>query len=350
MNGSEVELDVAIVGGGISGLVVADSLARAGKRVRLFEARPQLGGRIKSVPVAGGHADLGPTWFWPGEHRVIALVAELGLDVYDQWTTGDALLVADGSARRLGGYAAPPAFRFSRGVQSLVDGLAERLPAGTVTLDCPVSRVEGNADRVVIHAKAEQVNAGAVVLALPPSLVIDQQLVDAADLDAETAAVAADIPVWMGAIAKAVAVYESPFWRDEGLSGMMSVPGGPFHEVHDMSGPDGSPAMLFGFGQAHPSGPPLTGEMFAAQLVSVFGAAAAEPLELHSFDWSAETFTTPSGGPNSARYELFGAPVFQRPQWDGRLFWSSTETATEAPGHIEGALCAAERVVRSLLP
>ncbi|MBK7018318.1 FAD-dependent oxidoreductase [Candidatus Neomicrothrix sp.] len=49
-------------------------LLRAGRSVRVFEARPYLGGRIRSGEVPGGHADLGPTWFRPGEQRLSRLV------------------------------------------------------------------------------------------------------------------------------------------------------------------------------------------------------------------------------------------------------------------------------------
>jgi len=41
--------DVAVVGGGIAGLVAASRLAEAGARVRLFEERGTVGGRVRSV-------------------------------------------------------------------------------------------------------------------------------------------------------------------------------------------------------------------------------------------------------------------------------------------------------------
>ena len=38
------DVDVVVVGAGISGLAVADGLIRAGRSVRVFEAGPSLGG------------------------------------------------------------------------------------------------------------------------------------------------------------------------------------------------------------------------------------------------------------------------------------------------------------------
>ena len=46
---------------------------------------------------------------------------------------------------------------------------------------------------------------------------------------------------------------------------------------------------------------------------------------------------------------MFGHPLYQQPALDGRLHWSSTETAGSYAGHIEGALVAAERTVASIV-
>lgn len=343
------DVEVAVIGGGISGLAVADELARDGRTVRLFEARSQLGGRIRTIPVPGGHADLGPTWFWPGEERVARLAAALGLAVHEQWATGDALLAADGTIRRVGGFAPPRSYRFSDGALGLVNGLAARLPDDTVELGSPVSRVERLADRLIVHTSDGDSTARSVVVALPPSLAISLGVIHPGDLDPIVLRAAEQVAVWMGAVTKAVAVYPDPFWREAGLSGLVSAANGPFHEIHDMSGPDGSPAMLFGFGQSRPDHPPLTAEVFVDQLTTLFGTGAASPIRTCAVDWRQERFTTPQTWPPSVRYELFGSPPLQAPAWDGRLHWTSTETATVAPGHLEGALAAAARTAGTII-
>ncbi len=343
------DLDVAIVGGGISGLAVADGLVRAGRSVKVFEARPRLGGRIDSAEVAdGGWADLGPTWFWPGERRVERLVEDLGVGVHPQWNTGDALMMVEGRPTRAGGFAVPPAHRFVGGAMALIDGLARRLPDGLVELNCAIAAIRPTSRGVELDTPDGPVTAAAAVVALPPALAVDRKLVNPADLDPELAAAAATIPVWMGAITKAVAVYPDPFWRADGLSGMVSALGAPFREIHDMSGPGGDPGMLFGFGQSEPGGRSLTAELFVEQLTTLFGSKAATPSRSLAVDWRIERYTTPDRWPLSMRYDLFGSPLFQRATWEGRLHWSSTETGTTAPGHIEGALAAAERTVAAL--
>lgn len=340
------DVEFAVVGAGISGLAVADGLTNAGRSVRVFEAGPSLGGRIRSVEVQGGHADLGPTWYWPGEQRVARLVGELGLPVHDQWTTGDALVAADGDVRRLDRPVMPPSYRFTNGAISLIDGLAGRLPSGTVSVDCPVTRIERATNHLTIHTSRGSSTAGAVIVAVPPALAMDSGMIDPDHLEPLVAEAASSIPVWMGGITKAVAIYPEPFWRQLGLSGTAFGPSQPFGEVHDMSGPDGKPAALFGFSQA-----PLTdpADAFVAQLTTLFGPKAAEATQVLVVDWRRAPFTAPTRLGQTNRYDLYGSPHLTTPSWAGRLHWASTETATIAPGHIEGALAAAERTLGALL-
>jgi monoamine oxidase len=42
-------------------------------------------------------------------------------------------------------------------------------------------------------------------------------------------------------------------------------------------------------------------------------------------------------------HQMFGHEAFRGPSFGDRLYWTSTETANTSPGHIEGALEAAER-------
>jgi len=153
----------------------------------------------------------------------------------------------------------------------------------------------------------------------------------------------------MGAIAKVVAVYDTAFWRADGLAGAAISHIGPMREIHDMSGPDGSPAALFGFAPGTIDQPTATADACLAQLVELFGPRAAEPLELVVHDWRAEQWTSPPGVERLTAYQTFGHPLYAEAAMGGRLHWCSTETATQAPGHIEGALVAAERAATAIL-
>src|SRR5579872_55088 len=57
---------VAILGGGVAGLSAAHELAERGFHVRVFEKKPVMGGKARSIPVPGSAlADRKPL---PGEH------------------------------------------------------------------------------------------------------------------------------------------------------------------------------------------------------------------------------------------------------------------------------------------
>jgi monoamine oxidase len=45
----------------------------------------------------------------------------------------------------------------------------------------------------------------------------------------------------------------------------------------------------------------------------------------------------------------YAHPLYQEPAANGRLHWASTETAPVAPGHIEGAIAAAERAAAAII-
>ncbi len=48
-------------------------------------------------------------------------------------------------------------------------------------------------------------------------------------------------------------------------------------------------------------------------------------------------------------YQRFGHRRYADPLLGGRVHWAGTETSPEVPGHVEGALAAAERAVRAVL-
>ena len=123
---------------------------------------------------------------------------------------------------------------------------------------------------------------------------------------------------------------------------------GPLREVHDMSGPTGTPGALFGFASG---GSPrsITSDAVIAQLVELFGPEAAHVRHLEIADWTTERFTSPPGAASMNSYQAYGHPIFAEPMYSGAAVWASTETSTVNPGHIEGALHAGDRAASLLL-
>ena len=336
--------DVVVIGAGISGLAVAEAMHRSGRTVTVLEARPRIGGRLLSDPL-----DLGASWFWDGEQRVRAMTDRLGIATFPQHIAGDAMIDDRDRVHRYPGNPIDgPARRFAHGAASLTDALAGQLPGGTVLVGQPVVEIS---DDLGVNTADGSWQPQHVVIAVPPAVAVMTMLLPHA-LPTSLMTVALRTPVWMGDTIKVVVMYDEPFWRTDGLAGAAISRVGPLHEMHDLSGPDGSPAAIFGFARARqPDG--LDETDVRAQLARIFGPRAGVPQKLQIQDWSRERWTNPAASaaeyvPSAPDHSLFGHAMFQQPQLGGRLHWSSTETAPHYAGHIEGALEAAERTVRDI--
>lgn len=342
-------VDVVVVGAGPAGLYAATLLHQAGLSVVVLEARDRVGGRLLSLHAEGGHLDLGATWFWSNEPRVNAVVAEQGLQAFAQHLAGDAMFQSDQGTQRMdGNQIDAPSGRLAEGTQSIAHALAARLPASALQLETRVMAIMGSLDGVTVQTGTGVVDAQHVVIAVPPATAVGR--IDFGDqLSMRVRGLAAATPVWMGNIVKVVAQYAEPFWRNRGLAGAAFSYVGPLRELHDMSGRDGQPAAIFGFAQPGAGNPTPTDAQVLEQLVALFGSQAGEPVNLHIQDWRREFFTSPDNVDELTNYQTYGHPTFAEPILDGRGHWASTETATTAPGHIEGALQAAERAATAVL-
>ena len=336
---------ITVIGAGISGLSAAAALVELGYQVQVLEARKRVGGRLLSVSVDQTQFDIGATWFWPGERRVIDLAASLDLEVFTQFLDGDAIAeTGDRPVYRLNGNPLDvPSYRLAAGLSQLAVGLAQRLPEGVLQLGQVVKQIHHSSESVVVELAHRQLESEAVVVATPPSLAVPH-MIDPATLPESTAAIAQLTPVWMGASAKVVVIYPESFWREAGLAGSGMSYVGPLRELHDTSPSSGVPGAIFGF--ASTGDPRLTRRGVVEQMVRLFGPEAAKPIDVQIADWGEDQFTVRKPNSPSPRYDLFGSPELTSGFWGDRLFFCSTETATESPGHVEGALQAAERTVK----
>lgn len=332
-------VDAVVVGAGIAGLATARHLTAAGRTVAVLEARDRVGGRLCSRD----GLDLGATWFWANEPRVQALIAELRLPVHQQHLAGDAVYEAGGAVRRLHGNPLDvPGGRLTGGMQGLAEAVAAALPAGTVRTGIAVTAIAAAEDGVTVAWDDGALHAAHAVAALPPALAA-ARIAFTPDLPPQLRALAEATPVWMGAVVKVVARYAVPFWRDAGLAGAAVSHDGPLREIHDMSGPHGEPAALFGFAMPGPGEPAPARDEVLRQLTGLFGPAAATPEEVLVQDWRREARTSPPDVEALGALGLFGHPGYREPALGGRLHWASTETAERFAGHVEGALDAAAR-------
>ena len=345
-----MKTETLIIGGGLSGLSLASRMAAEGRDGLLVEARERLGGRILSDRVGAARFDMGPAWFWPGQPRMAALIQTLGVAHFDQFADGD-LCVEDeeGQVQRARGFAAMQgSYRVQGGLATLIDGMARTLDPARVLLNRPVVALTQTGSAVEATTRTGAVIAAdRCVLALPPRVAAE--LVFAPSLPEATVRAMTGIATWMAGQAKAVAVYNRPFWREAGLSGDGTSRRGPMVEIHDASPGDGGYFALFGFVGVPPQARQDTQglrQQIVAQLGRMFGPDAAQPKALLLKDWAQDPFTATrlDWAPLYA-HPAYGMPMAMTDLWGGRLLFAGTEVALQWGGYLEGALEAAENAL-----
>lgn len=342
-----------IIGAGLSGLYAAWRLSSLGRDIGVLEARTRVGGRILSQH-AHAAFDLGPAWFWPDhQHRLPALLDELGVASFPQWTKGNMMFEpANGGIQVVPPQPmGPPSYRIAGGAGALIDALMDRLPPDVVTLEMPVNRIALSDNGVRVVAGSHTVDASRVWMAMPPRLIADRIQIDPAMPDSVVGTMQAT-PTWMAAHAKVVAVYDTPFWRDAGLSGAAFSYVGPMMEIHDASPVDGGPYALFGFVAVPASRRAGQSDAVKAaaidQLVRLFGPLAETPQNVLYLDWSEEAFTATTADENGPAAHPMYQPIDVLPPWDETLMFVGTENAPDQGGYMEGCLAAVDAILSEI--
>jgi monoamine oxidase len=132
MGGAEsVRVDVGVVGAGLSGLAAARALRAAGASVAVLEARDRVGGRVLDERLDDGTVvELGAEFIGPGQDRIYALAAELGLDTFPTFVDGETVLASGGRTIRYRGAPRLNPLVLADLAQALVriDRMAARVP------------------------------------------------------------------------------------------------------------------------------------------------------------------------------------------------------------------------------
>lgn len=234
--------------------------------------------------------------------------------------------------------------KLSQGAASLLAPLIEKVPHRTNT---PIRAIEWRANSVSVRTqKGDTFAARALLLAIPPAAL--STIAWDPPLPPPYAQLSQHMP--MGSITKVVAIYDTPFWREKGLSGHILKLHGALRITFDTSPADGSYGQITGFGVG-----PLARSLlhlseedrhahYRQELVSLFGKA---PRWFYQKTWADEPFI---GGCYVGYFAPGGWRYFGRALREPLppVFWAGTERASTWMGYMEGAMAAAEASVLAL--
>ena len=351
--------DTLIIGGGLAGLYTAWRLQQQGIPYLLLEAKSILGGRIASQATLEDPAlavDLGPTWFWPHQNRMMELLRELNVSCFEQYTDGDALyqMRPDQAPRRTAGAGAMASYRVRGGMQTLITALFDRLHSSAIKTAHEVAHIQNVDGQWTVSAlhdgNSHTFKAQQLVLALPPRMIAST-LCPEATLSASLVKALRQQQTWMSAQAKFVAVYKQPFWREQGLAGQAFSQVGPMVEIHDASAAPEAGHALFGFvGLPWAERKQMSAQQLKdkclAQLLALFGQAAGEPDVCYLRDWATEPWVaTEQDCMESPRHAAFNMQPFAEELASLKLYLVASEFAKFEAGYLEGALMAVDQAV-----
>ncbi len=242
------------------------------------------------------------------------------------------------------------AMRIVGGTQALSLAAAAEL-GDSVRLESPVVGIRDRGDRVEVSVdRGEAVLADRAVVALPPPLAV--RIAYDPPLPGRRDQICQRMP--MGAALKAVIFYAEPFWRAQGLSGLVVSDRGPVSWLYDNCWPDASVAMLVGFVVGRTatelSALPLEDRRRAviAGVTRALGAEAVGAAGYVDWRWTEEPWTR-------GCYSMFATPgawtaggqALREPV--GRIHWAGSDTAERWVGFMDGAIASGQRAAAEVL-
>lgn len=224
------------------------------------------------------------------------------------------------------------------GLQQVPLLLAERL-GGDVFLDQPVRRIEWTDGGVTVESDRMTVRARFVILALAP--VLYPRISFSPPLPRLQHQMHQHIS--MGFVIKVHAVYDRPFWREQGLSGTAFSPYELSHEAYDNTNHGDERGTLVGFVSDRHADDVFRlsaeerKERILESLSHYYGPEAKNPVVYYESDWGTEEWTR---GAYAASFDLGGLTRYGADQREpvGPIHFACSDMAGLGYQHVDGAI------------
>lgn len=342
---------ITILGAGLSGLLIGYRLKKLGFEIRILEARNRLGGRISTVisenetPV-----EMGATWFGDQHKNVLALLEELGLSYFEQYMKGTAYFEAFSMAppQSIEIPTDNPSYRIVGGTSALIKALADNFHENEIIKNQQVKELVFNDDVIKIITQDKTFETEMVISTLPPALLMNS-IEFTPPISSELIHIAQKTHTWMQDAIKVALIYEKPFWKDKNISGTLFSNVGPITEFYDHSNYENTKYALCGFINSSYAqfSKAERKEKIINQLEKLLGKEALGYISYEETIWSEEAFTKDKKQEDIFVYphQNNGNAIFSKEYFNNRLYIAGSETASQFPGYMEGAIFSANQIV-----
>lgn len=343
---------VLILGGGLAGLTAAHRLQQQGISFYLLEGRDRLGGRIDTVTLAPSSTlELGATWFADKHTSLMQLIAELQVPFQKHYTGEQVLYDFANPARTLQEVTIPsdqePSFIFTGGSQTLIHALAQQVPTDCLRLGERVTSITWGKDGFEIKATSCTYRADYVINTLPPNLQIASIRFEPV-LPERLTQLCVTTHTWMGSSIKVGVMAGRPSWREKKI-GMFFSQFGPIQELHDHIHYAEGSAVLKGFVDEEMRRV-STSELLQMilQQLNLYGVNDVKTQDIILKDWRHDDYTYYEYPSYVGPHQNNGHPLLRQTCYEGRYFLAGSETASQYPGYMDGAVERANEVVQQI--
>ncbi|KAA9089872.1 flavin monoamine oxidase family protein [Microbacterium radiodurans] len=235
------------------------------------------------------------------------------------------------------------------GLQQVPLRLAERL-GEDVLLDQPVRAIDYSDDGAVVRTDTVTVRARHVVLAVAP--VLYNRISFAPPLPRLKHQMHQHFS--MGFVIKVHAVYDRPFWREQGLSGTAFSPYELCHEAYDNTNHADERGTLVGFVSDRTADDLFRlsaddrRERILESLSHYYGPEAKQPVVYYESDWGSEEWTR---GAYAASFDLGGLSRYGAEQLElvPPIHVACSDLAGPGYQHVDGAIRMGHRAAERIL-